>query len=72
MNSRDDTGVRSRRAAMLIAGSGLFWALFELIGAEYGWSPRLRALISLIAGAGFVYALWMIYQIWRARQNNQG
>lgn len=57
---------------MVIAGSAIFWSLAELAGAQMGWSLRTRALLTLIAGAGFVWALWMIYTIWRDRRNNQG
>ncbi|MCM2560862.1 DUF5337 domain-containing protein [Lutimaribacter sp. EGI FJ00015] len=62
---------KGRRTAILIAGTGMFWILATLIGAEMGWSMRTRALFDLIALAGFVLAIVMIYQIWRARQNDQ-
>ncbi|WP_372609941.1 DUF5337 domain-containing protein [Aquicoccus sp.] len=72
----DDLHVRlarkQRMAALLIAGGGVFWVLAELIGSEYGWSPRARALPTMIAGAAFVWALVMIWQIWRARRDMEG
>ncbi|SDI13711.1 DUF5337 domain-containing protein [Lutimaribacter saemankumensis] len=62
---------KGRLTALVIAGTGAFWILATLIGAEMGWSNRTRALFDLIALAGFVLAIVMIYQIWRARQNDQ-
>ena len=37
-----------------------------------GLSQRVRALFDLMALAGFVWAFVLIYQIWRARQGQQG
>ena len=62
---------KGRRTALVIAGTGVFWVLANLIGAEMGWSNRTRALFDLIALAGFVLAIVMIFQIWRARQKDQ-
>jgi uncharacterized membrane protein YfcA len=63
---------KGRLTALLIAGTGVFWIIATLIGAQMGWSMRTRALFDLIALAGFVLAIVMIYQIWRARQKDQG
>jgi hypothetical protein len=65
-------GRAGQRAALLMAGTGVFWILVTLIGAEYGWSMRTRALFDLAALAGFGFALWQTYQLWRARQNDKG
>ena len=73
MTGTDDQIARKGRfAAKVIAGTAVFWILITLIGAEMGWSNRTRALFDLFALAGFVWALVLIYQIWRLRQNNQG
>ncbi|MFA8385301.1 MAG: DUF5337 domain-containing protein [Pelagibaca sp.] len=67
--SRDsDEARKGRRIALLIAGIGIFWILVTAIGSQYGWSQRVRALFDLAAMAGFGAALWMTYQLWRARQ----
>ena len=63
---------KGRFTAKVIAGTALLWILVTLIGAEMGWSNRTRALFDLFALAGFVWALILIYQIWRLRQGNQG
>ncbi|MEJ6402079.1 DUF5337 domain-containing protein [Yoonia sp. 2307UL14-13] len=61
-----------QRVALILAGVGVFWILTTLIGAEYGWSNRLRALFDLAALAGFGFALWQTYRLWRARQDEKG
>lgn len=72
MPERDDETVRKGRfTALLIAGTGVAWVLATLIGGKLGLDNRTRALFDLMALAGFVWALVLIYQIWRARQSNQ-
>lgn len=67
--SRDTKQARQGRIiALVIAGVGVFWILATMIGAEYGWSQRTRALFDLLALAGFGVAIWMIYGLWRNRQ----
>ncbi len=61
-----------QRVALLVAGTGVFWIMVTLIGAEYGWSVRTRSFFDLAALAGFGFALWQTYQLWRARQNDKG
>jgi hypothetical protein len=62
---------KGRRAALVIAGTGVLWILATLIGAQLGLSQRARALFDLMALGGFVYAFVLIYQLWRARQGNR-
>ncbi|MEI4231868.1 DUF5337 domain-containing protein [Roseovarius sp. D22-M7] len=66
-----ETARKGRRAALVIAGTGVFWVLATFIGGELELSQRVRALFDLMALAGFTWALVLIYQIWRARQSNQ-
>lgn len=72
MNKRDDQSAKGRKAALVIAGTAVAWVLATLIGAQAGLSQRWLALMDMAALAGFVWALWMVFQIWRARQNNEG
>lgn len=71
VDQNTDTARKGRKVALLIAGTGVYWALATFIGAQLGLDNRTRALLDLIALAGFVLAVAMIYQIWRARQNDQ-
>lgn len=61
-----------QRVALILASVGVFWIVVTLIGAEYGWSNRTRAFFDLAALAGFGFALWQTYGLWRARQNEKG
>lgn len=63
---------KGRLAALVIAGTGVFWILAMLIGVQYGLSLRLRVLFDLMALGGFVFAFVLIYQLWRLRRGNQG
>ena len=63
---------RGRFAAMVIAGTGVVWVLATLIGGHLELSNRMRALFDMLALAGFIWALVLIYQMWRLRRDNQG
>jgi hypothetical protein len=60
----------SRRAGLAIAGTMLGWMLLQLIGAEYNWPVKYTLLIDLFALAGFIWALAVVFQIWRARRSD--
>jgi threonine/homoserine/homoserine lactone efflux protein len=62
---------QGRRAALLMAGTAVFWILATAIGAEYGWPTRVRALADLVALAGFGLALWLTFRLWRQRQDDK-
>ncbi len=62
---------RGRRIALLIAGIGVAWIAVTALGAALDWSQRLRAFFDLAALAGFGYALWQIYGLWRDRQEHK-
>jgi predicted MFS family arabinose efflux permease len=63
---------KGRVVALVIAGTAAFWVLGLFIGNKIGLSQRWLALIDLFALAGFVLAIAMIWQIWRARRDNEG
>ena len=63
---------RGRMAAMVIPGTGVFWILATILGAQLGLTQRTRALFDLMALAGFAWAVWMIYQVWQLRQSDKG
>ena len=62
---------KGRTAALVIAGTALFWILATVIGGYLTLDQRLRALFDLMALGGFVFALVLIHQLWRARQGNR-
>ncbi|WP_299848584.1 DUF5337 domain-containing protein [uncultured Roseovarius sp.] len=72
MGGKEDESRKGRQAALVIAGTAVFWVVASFVGGQLGLDNRTRALLDLIALAGFIWALWMIFQIWRARQDNQG
>lgn len=72
MGGSDDQNRKGRRAALVIAGTAVAWVLATFIGGQVGLSIRMLALFDLAALAGFIWSLWMIFQIWRARQDKQG
>jgi threonine/homoserine/homoserine lactone efflux protein len=61
-----------QRAALFLAGVGVFWVVATWAGGALDLSMRVRALFDLIALAGFGWALWMTYQVWRDRQDDKG
>jgi hypothetical protein len=62
----------AQRTALIMVATGLLWVFFTALGQEYGWSNRIIALFDLAALAGFGFALWNTYQLWRARQTDKG
>ncbi|MGR3564001.1 MAG: DUF5337 domain-containing protein [Heliomarina sp.] len=61
-----------QRLALLIAGIGLLWICANFAGSILGWSNRTQALFDLMALAGFGFALWQTYNLWRTRRNDKG
>ncbi len=70
-NPKHSNSQDGRRAALFLAGVGVFWILATWIGDQMGLSNRTRALFDLLALVGFGWALWMTYGIWRSRQNDE-
>ena len=66
----DKKRVDGRMAALVIAATGLFWIGATWAGGYFGWSTRTRALMDLIALAGFVFALITLARLLRARKND--
>ncbi len=71
MKRNDPAGQKGRQAALVIAGTALAWVLFGLIAEKEGFSQEFRLIFDLLALAGFLFAFWLIFQIWRQRQNGQ-
>lgn len=71
MADRQDFNRRGRVIALAIAGTGLFWIAATVIGQALALDQRLRAFMDLVAGAGFIWAIWMIYGLWRDRREHE-
>lgn len=72
MNAKDViSAAKAKQAALAIAGTMCLWLLLQLIGAQMGWPPKYALLIDLAALAGFIWALAVTFQIWRARRNDR-
>lgn len=71
-NNDQQIARKGRFTAMVIAGTAVLWILATLIGGYLDLTNRVRALFDLLALGGFIWALVLIYQMWRLRQDNQG
>lgn len=71
-NRNTSKAMSGQRAALFLAGVGVFWIVATWAGSALGLSMRLRALFDLMALAGFGWALWMTYGIWRSSQKDKG
>ncbi|KUF09085.1 DUF5337 domain-containing protein [Pseudoponticoccus marisrubri] len=71
MADGQDLDRRGRVIALVIAGVGIGWFAMTALGGTLGWSQRIRALFDLAALAGFGWAIWMIYGLWRDRQKHK-
>ena len=65
---KPDLEKTGRKIALVIAGTGVAWVAVNALGAALGWTPRALALFDIAAIAAFGWAIWMIYGLWRARQ----
>ncbi len=65
---QDKSTRQSRLVALVIAGTMLLWMAGQQIGAELGLPLKYTLLLDLAALAGFIWALAVTYQIWRARR----
>ena len=61
----DKRALLARRAALTIAGTMALWMLVQLIGAQYDWPPKYTLLVDLAAVTGFLWGLFLTFQIWR-------
>ncbi|MEM5475960.1 DUF5337 domain-containing protein [Pacificibacter sp. AS14] len=59
---------KARVVSLVIAGTMVLWIGAQWIGSKVGISTRYALLLDLLALAAFVWALIVVYQIWRARQ----
>ncbi|MEM9754690.1 MAG: DUF5337 domain-containing protein [Pseudomonadota bacterium] len=60
---------RTRHAALIIALSMGYWIAAQMLGARLGWDPRLAFVFDIAAILALIWALWIVFQIYRARRN---
>lgn len=65
MLQNDSRRKRGQRIAILVAGTGLCWIALQVAGSAIGLSQKVMVLFDMLAGVGFVMALWMSYQLRR-------
>ena len=70
MTRPDRAGQKGRRAALVIAGTGIGWVLFGMIADKEGFDVGTRIAGDLVALAGFLFAFWLIFQMWRDGRND--
>ncbi|MFY0690941.1 MAG: DUF5337 domain-containing protein [Paracoccaceae bacterium] len=61
---------QSRQAAMVIFVTMLVWIGAQWVGGQMGWPVRFAFLFDLAAGAAFIWALVVLFRVWRQRRNN--
>jgi hypothetical protein len=66
------TARQGRIAALVIAGSMLFWLAAQFVGPKLGLPVRYAVLIDLAVLAALFWAMVVTIQIWRKRRDNQG
>ena len=71
MAGSKDLDRRGRVIALTIAGIALGWLAMTAIGGSLGWTQHTRLFFDLAALAGFGWAIWMIYGLWRERQEHK-
>jgi hypothetical protein len=72
-NAKDAAVARKGRlVALVIAGSMVFWLAAQVIGASIGLPGRYALLFDFAALAALIWAMVNIYQMRRARRDNQG
>ncbi len=64
----DVIGRKSRLVAVVIAATMVVWIAGQWLASTLGLAVRFRVLLDLAALAGFFWSIVVIYQIWRARQ----
>ncbi|MEP2030084.1 MAG: DUF5337 domain-containing protein [Paracoccaceae bacterium] len=63
---------KGRIVALVIAGSIVLWLGAQMIGSSIGLPVRYAFLFDFAALAALIWAMVNIYQMRRARRDNQG
>ena len=68
----DATRRQGRLVSLVAAGTGVYWIAAVWAGNHFDWPQRTRALLDLIALAGFAFVVITAFRIWRSRQKSEG
>ena len=71
MHGDSDQARRGRFIALLSVVTAMIWVSVLALGDTLGWSQRTLAFFDLAALAGFAMAMWLLFGLWRMRQNNK-
>ena len=58
----------ARLVALVIAAVMILWMAAQWLGGVMGWPARYVFLFDMLALAGFVWCLFVTWQIWRRRR----
>ncbi len=61
---------QARLVAVVFALTMIFWMAAQWLGGQLGWEARYVFLFDMIALAGFLWGLFVTWQIWRKRRND--
>ena len=59
---------QARLVALVIAAVMILWMAAQWLGGVMGWPARYVFLFDMLALAGFVWCLFVTWQIWRRRR----
>lgn len=67
----DNTVKQARIASIVILVTFPGWLGFSYFGGQMDWDPAYAILGDLMALAAFVWALVVLFQVWRKRQRDE-
>ncbi|KFE34448.1 DUF5337 family protein [Thioclava atlantica] len=63
--NRDTDRREGRKAALIIALTTVLWLALQWVGRQQGWSAQVALLGDFAALAAYIYALALVWRIWR-------
>lgn len=61
-----------RPAAIVIIVAMLGWMGLSWLGGRLGWPARFAMLVDFSAIAAFLWSMFVLFQVWRKRQRDEG
>ena len=71
MPHKQNKSKAGQHVALIMAGTGILWICANFIGKLFELSVLILLLFDLIALAAFGLALYMTFNMWRARQHDK-